>query len=167
MSDPKEAPGLAHFLEHMLFLGTEKFPVENAYSAFLNEHGGHSNAYTSQKETVYYFDVQKEHLNETLDMFASFFSCPLFLDTCTDREMNAVDSENSKNLQNDTWRLFQLLKSKCDQSHPFSNFSTGNLETLSLKPKKGEEDKHVTRELMLKFYKENYSANLMKLVGKP
>ena len=100
-------------------------------------------------------------------MFASFFSCPLFLDTCTDREMNAVDSENSKNLQNDTWRLFQLLKSKCDQSHPFSNFSIGNLETLSLKPKKGEEDKHVTRELMLKFYKENYSANLMKLVGKP
>lgn len=164
MSDPKEAPGLAHFLEHMLFLGTEKFPVENAYSAFLNEHGGHSNAYTSQKETVYYFDVQKEHLNEALDMFASFFSCPLFLDTCTDREMNAVDSENSKNLQNDTWRLFQLLKSKCDQSHPFSNFSTGNLETLSLKPKEGEEDKHVTRELMLKFYKEHYSANLMKLV---
>ena len=58
MADPKEAAGLAHFLEHMLFLGTEKYPVENCYSSFLNSHGGHSNAYTDQEDTVYYFDVQ-------------------------------------------------------------------------------------------------------------
>ena len=62
MSDPEEMPGLAHFLEHMLFLGTERYPVENEYSSFLNSHGGFSNAYTSQENTVYYFDVQKDHL---------------------------------------------------------------------------------------------------------
>ncbi len=45
--DPEELPGLAHFLEHMLFLGTEKYPDENQYSSFLSEHGGQSNAYTS------------------------------------------------------------------------------------------------------------------------
>ena len=39
MCDPKELPGLAHFCEHMLFLGTEKFPVENEYPRFLSEHG--------------------------------------------------------------------------------------------------------------------------------
>ena len=37
--DPPHLPGLAHFLEHMLFLGTDKYPDENEYSAFLNAHG--------------------------------------------------------------------------------------------------------------------------------
>ena len=46
-SDPDELPGLAHFCEHMLFLGTEKYPNENEYSSYLNNHGGSSNAYTA------------------------------------------------------------------------------------------------------------------------
>ena len=90
MSDPDEAPGLAHFLEHMLFLGTEKYPVENAYSSFLNAHGGHSNAYTSQEDTVYYFDVQNDFFEEAIDMFSSFFVCPLFNESATSREISAV-----------------------------------------------------------------------------
>ena len=46
-SDPAEFPGLAHFLEHMLFMGSRKYPNENQYSAFLAQHGGSSNAYTA------------------------------------------------------------------------------------------------------------------------
>ena len=38
--------GLSHYLEHMLFMGSEKFPDENDYDAFLSSHGGASNAYT-------------------------------------------------------------------------------------------------------------------------
>ena len=41
-SDPEELPGLAHFCEHMLFLGTEKYPDEGSYQQFLSEHGGSS-----------------------------------------------------------------------------------------------------------------------------
>ncbi len=48
-SDP--IAGLAHFLEHMLFLGTEAYPDENSFGAFLNEHGGQSNAYTAEEAT--------------------------------------------------------------------------------------------------------------------
>ena len=99
MADPKEMPGLAHFLEHMLFLGTESYPVENAYSSFLNSHGGMSHAYTDQENTVYYFDVQNNAFEEAMNMFSSFFTCPLFSETATARETNAVDSENQKNLQ--------------------------------------------------------------------
>lgn len=110
MSDPPEMQGLAHFLEHMLFMGTEKYPVENAYSAFLNSHGGYSNAYTGQENTVYYFDVQSDFFQEALDLFSSFFVCPLFTPSGTMREVTAVDSENTKNLQADNWRQYQLLK---------------------------------------------------------
>jgi insulysin len=80
-------------------MGTEKYPEENQYSAFLNEHGGYSNAYTAQENTVYYFDVNSGFLEPALDLFASFFTCPLFGESSTNREINAVDSENSKNLQ--------------------------------------------------------------------
>jgi hypothetical protein len=45
-SDPAGLQGLSHYLEHMLFMGSEKFPDENDYDAFLSKHGGSSNAYT-------------------------------------------------------------------------------------------------------------------------
>lgn len=67
MSDPPHLPGLAHFCEHMLFLGTEKYPSENEYSKFLSEHGGGCNAYTSADHTNYFFDVVPEHLAGALD----------------------------------------------------------------------------------------------------
>ena len=62
MSDPVTLPGLAHFCEHMLFLGTDKFPDENEYSKFLSQHGGSFNAFTSSDHTNFYFDVSPEHL---------------------------------------------------------------------------------------------------------
>lgn len=67
MNDPVELPGLAHFLEHMLFLGTEKYPEENDYSKYLAENGGSSNAYTARDHTNYYFDVSPSALKGALD----------------------------------------------------------------------------------------------------
>lgn len=52
-SDPTELPGLAHFCEHMSFLGTKKYPGEEEFSSFLSAHGGASNAYTDSEDTVY------------------------------------------------------------------------------------------------------------------
>jgi insulysin len=68
--DPKEFGGTAHFLEHMLFMGTTKYPVENAYDEFITNNGGYNNAYTSLTDTNYHFEVSNEGFEETLDMFA-------------------------------------------------------------------------------------------------
>ena len=67
LSDPPNIAGLSHFCEHMLFLGTKKYPKENEYSQFLSEHAGSSNAFTSGEHTNYYFDVSHEHLEGALD----------------------------------------------------------------------------------------------------
>lgn len=56
-SDPPELPGLAHFCEHMLFLGTERYPDEASYSQYLAEKGGYSNAYTSHENTNFHFQL--------------------------------------------------------------------------------------------------------------
>ncbi|XP_032806215.1 insulin-degrading enzyme [Petromyzon marinus] len=160
LSDPDNIPGLAHFCEHMLFLGTKKYPQENEYSQFLNEHAGSSNAFTSGEHTNFYFDVSHEHLGGALDRFSQFFLCPLFDASCKDREVNAVDSENEKNLMNDSWRLFQLEKSTGNPTHPFSKFGTGNKNTLSTRPSELGLD---VRDELLKFHSNYYSSNLMSL----
>ncbi|KAF0437767.1 a-pheromone processing metallopeptidase ste23 [Gigaspora margarita] len=160
-SDPPNLQGLAHFCEHLLFMGTEKYPKENEYSEYLTKHNGSSNAYTGLDNTNYYFDVGHEHLEKALDIFAQFFICPLFNDECTDRELRAVDSEYKLNLQEDGWRQFQLEKSLSNPNNPFSQFGIGNLESLKDIPSKAGLN---VREELLKFHDSYYSANLMKLV---
>lgn len=160
-ADPEDLPGLAHFCEHLLFMGTKKYPKENEYSEYLSAHGGYSNAFTAAESTNYYFEVGVDHLEGALDRFAQFFVDPLFLESCKERELRAVDSENKKNLQNDTWRLYQLEKGLCNPRHPYHKFSTGNLETLKFHPESEGVD---VRERLLEFYSSHYSANIMKLV---
>lgn len=160
-SDPSDIPGLAHFLEHLLFMGTTKYPDENAYGEYLASHSGHSNAYTAGEHTNYYFEVGAEHLEGALDRFAQFFIAPLFNPSGTDRELQAVDSEHKKNLQNDGWRLSQLEKTLSNPNHPLSHFSTGNLQTLRDDPEARGLD---IRSVLIDFYQKHYSANLMRLV---
>lgn len=129
--DPDDMPGLAHFCEHLLFMGTEKFPQENEYSEFLSKNNGSSNAYTSTSNTNYYFNVATSALPGALERFAAFFHCPLFSPSCTSRELNAVDSEHKKNHQADMWRIFQLNKHLTRPGHPWSKFGSGNRDSLS------------------------------------
>ena len=51
-SDPPAAQGLSHALEHMVFMGSERFPDENEYDSYLQQHGGSSNAWTDAEATV-------------------------------------------------------------------------------------------------------------------
>ena len=67
MNDPVELPGLAHFCEHMLFLGTGKYPDESGFDKFLSSHGGGSNASTYTDHTTYRFDVSPDYFKEALD----------------------------------------------------------------------------------------------------
>lgn len=173
-SDPEDMPGLAHSLEHMLFMGTKKYPKENDYAQYLSANSGNSNAYTAATSTNYFFELaasgdengkilspESSPLYGALDRFAQFFIEPLFLSTTLDRELCAVDSENKKNLQNDSWRLHQLDKTLSNPKHPYCHFSTGNLETLKARPEAHGID--VRKEFMA-FHAKHYSANVMKLV---
>ena len=74
--DPDKQQGLAHFLEHMLFLGTEKYPEPGDYQSYVNHHGGSNNAYTSTDTTNYYFDIKPSAYEGALDRFAQFFTTP-------------------------------------------------------------------------------------------
>src|SRR3569832_299696 len=108
--DPKEYPGMAHFLEHMLFMGTKPYPKEAEYASFISDHGGARNAYTASDRTVYGFSINNDFFKEGVDRFAHFFIDPLFLQTSVGRELKNVDQEHGKNLEHDGWRSYMILK---------------------------------------------------------
>ena len=131
MSDPSGRSGLAHFLEHMLFLGPEKYPDEGSYQEFVSTHDGFSNAYTANDRTNYHFEVDPDYFEEGLDRFSQFFLAPLFNPELVEREMKAIDSEHSKNIPNDFRRIFQVKRKAFEKGHPARHFATGTLKTLA------------------------------------
>lgn len=157
-SDPQRWPGLAHFLEHMLFLGTKKFPQTGEYQAFISRYGGSDNAYTSDANTNYFFDINPDYLRPVLERFSQFFIAPLFTEKFVEREKNAINSEFQSRRQSAGRRRMSAVRQVMNPAHPWSKFSVGNLETLADKPDE------TTRQALLQFYQRHYSANLMTLV---
>lgn len=153
LSNPKDRMGLAHFLEHMLFMGTEKYPEVDDYLNYVNENGGSRNAYTTEDHTAYYFEINHQAFEGALDRLAQFFISPLFTAPWPERELNAVHSEHQKNLENDSRRKSQVQRSFYREDHPANTFSTGSLETLE----------NISRDELLDFHKNQYSANRMSL----
>jgi len=156
--NPQDRAGLVHFLEHMLFLGTEKYPEPGEYQSFISEHGGSHNAGTGLENTNYFFDIDAAHLEPALDRFAQFFSAPNFDAKYVDRERNAVESEYRLKLKDDSRRGQDVLQEQVNPQHPLSMFTVGNLDTLA------DFDDRPLRPELLAIYKKYYSANIMKLV---
>ncbi|WP_028114671.1 insulinase family protein [Ferrimonas kyonanensis] len=156
--DPDDREGMAHFLEHMLFLGTEKFPHPGEYQQFISQNGGNHNAWTGPEFTSYFFDINHDRFQEGLLRFSQFFTAPLFDAHLADKERQSVDSEFKMKLRDDVRRLYQVHKQTVNPAHPFSKFSVGNLDTLA------DRNQRPVREELLEFYRTQYSANLMTLV---
>ncbi len=156
--DPNKQLGLAHLVEHMLFLGTEKYPKSGDYQHYIHDHAGTHNAYTSTDTTNFFFDVKPSAYEGALDRFSQFFIAPLFSESLTQREKNAVDAEYKAKIKTDSRRNNQALKTLINPKHPYSRFTVGNLKTLKDRPK------HPLREQVLNLYKQHYYAENMALV---
>ncbi|XP_030429676.1 nardilysin-like isoform X5 [Gopherus evgoodei] len=159
--DPEDLPGLAHFLEHMVFMGSLKYPDENGFDAFLKKHGGSVNASTDCERTVFQFDIQQKYFKEALDRWAQFFIHPLMIRDAIDREVEAVDSEYQLARPSDANRRELLLGSLARPGHPMKKFFWGNAETLKHEPKKSNTDIY---SRLRDFWQHYYSAHYMNLV---
>lgn len=155
MDEPMSTPGLSHFLEHMLFMGTSKYPKENDFGEFLSMNNGYTNAYTSNDCTVYICDADSHKTSELLDRFSSFFICPLFNEDSVMREINAVHSEYLNTLTSHEWRIDALLKEFMIVGSNEKRFTIGNESTL-------RKDGIISE--VSEFYKNSYSSNIMNLV---
>lgn len=155
--DPDAQLGLAHYLEHMLFLGTEKYPEPNSFQKFVDVNAGVWNAYTATDHTNYFFQLKADQLDPALDFFSDYFRAPTFDAQYADKERNAVNSEWSMGRTNDNWIMYRISGLTSNPKHPAHRLTVGNLETLSDKPGS------VLQDELRSFYKRYYSANNMKL----
>jgi len=158
-SDPEELQGLAHFLEHMVFMGSRKYPAENEFDKFVQDHGGSMNAYTADEFTNFHFAIPRKNFAKALDIFAQFFIDPLMLQSSMEREREAVDSEHEGRLNNDNVRLSAALGQLAKTNHPYSKFGCGNKKTLTLE----DGDEEVYKKLH-DFKTCHYTAQFMTLV---
>lgn len=157
-SDPTDRHGLAHFLEHMLFLGTEKYPDGSEYQKFISQHGGNNNAWTATEHTCYFFDINHQFFEEALDRFSQFFTHPLLSEAFIKSERKNIDAEYKLKLKDDIRRLYDVHKETINQAHPFSKFSVGDNKTLA-----DRNNQSIQQELLV-FYKKYYRAKAMTLV---
>ena len=156
-NDPKDRQGLAHFLEHMLFLGTKNFPDGSEYQKFISQHGGHHNAWTGTEHTCFFFDITATHFSSALGRFSEFFSAPLLADDFVVKERENIDAEFTLKLKDDIRRLYDVHKDTVNPKHPFSQFSVGNLDTLA--DRSGQNISHEVQA----FFEQYYRAQHMTL----
>ncbi len=158
LEDPDAHPGLAHYLEHMILMGSKKYPQPDSLAEFLKMHGGSHNASTAPYRTAFYLEVENDALEGAVDRLADAIASPLLDKKYADRERNAVNAELTLARTRDGMRMAQVSAETINPAHPASRFSGGNLETLSDKPGSPVLDAlHAFRD-------KYYSANLMKAV---
>ncbi|MCV2885596.1 insulinase family protein [Aestuariibacter sp. AA17] len=156
-SDPVECQGLAHLLEHMLFLGSRNFNEPNNLNQFVSQHGGNINAWTGTEHTSFHFDVMSNELRESLARFSDMLFYPLFQEALIDKEIHSIDAEFKLKQKDDLRRLYQVHKETSNPQHPFSKFSVGNSEVFRQFP--------ITelKQKLINFHQKNFVTNNMKL----
>ncbi|MBL4940981.1 MAG: insulinase family protein [Colwellia sp.] len=153
-NDPQDRQGLAHFLEHMLFLGTHKYPDGSEYQKFISQHGGNNNAWTATEHTCFYFDIHHQHFTEALDRFSQFFISPLLADEFITKERKNIEAEFKLKLKDDVRRLYDVHKETINQKHPFAQFSVGNIDTLA--DRNGISISHEIQAFFERYYQASY-----------
>jgi protease-3 len=156
LQDPMSQQGMAHYLEHMLFLGTERFPDPKEYAEFMTQNGGARNAYTWLDITNYMFSINNDAYTEALDRFSDFFKAPKLYPEYTEKEKSAVNAEWSMRREMDFFGQFKLAR-KMMGDHPANRFLIGNLETL------GDKENSNLHAETVAFFEKYYSANIMKV----
>ena len=157
MHEQDDLGGLAHFVEHCVFLGNKKYPTRNSLDKLLAKHNGYSNAHTELEYTAYYLEVNQEGLSKAVDIFSAAFTSPSFDQEMCVAELEAVDSEFHEILNNDDCRIEQMICALSQPDHKFRKFTWGNRASLL---KQGPEILVKSAE---QFFNSHYSPERMKI----
>jgi len=116
--------GFAHFFEHMMFRGTEKYPAE-VYNAKVTEMGAGTNASTWEDRTIYYLDIAGEDLETAMDLESDRFLSLDYPEEDFKTEAGAVYGEYRKNRTSPFFSLFEAIRDKAFTTHPYGHTVIG------------------------------------------
>jgi len=141
--------GLAHFLEHLMFKGTEKNPG-SAFSQEVAEIGGQENAFTTSDYTGFFQRVPREHLKEMMAFEADRMTGLVLTDDVTRPELNVVlEEQNMRVANNPAGRLGEQMDAALYLNHPYGRPVIGWRHEIE----------KLDRDEALAFYRRFYTPN--------
>ena len=148
--DPATHEGMAHLCEHMLWMGSEKYPDVKMFKKFVETYAGRRGAVTAPDYTLYRFIVPTLIFPTALDIFAQFFISPLFPEGILRREIEAIHREHLLKINNDAYKAKRLLNYVSNPNNAGHWFGAGDNITLN------KEDIH--RQLK-RFFNDKYATS--------
>lgn len=147
--EPMGHSGIAHFLEHLMFRGTEKVgPGE--YDKIINGLGGQNNAFTSQDVTNYYVKIAKEHLGRVMELEAERLIGLKITPALFDTEKQVILEERKSRVDNEPFgQFYEQMRAQLFQHHPYKIPIIGWEHEI----------KKLTREEVMAFYHHHYAPN--------
>lgn len=145
--------GLSHFLEHMLFKGTER-RAGREISATVQAHGGYINAYTTFDRTVYHIDLPSEHMDVAVDILADAVLHSTVDPGEVARERDVILREIAMTHDDPDSRLWEALFSTAFREHPYRQPIIGHRDIFAA----------VTRDDLYGYYRTRYVPENMVVV---
>ena len=125
--------GFAHFFEHMMFRGTERFSPEQ-YNAVFRELGSDANAYTSDDVTVYHALFGKDGIERVIDLESDRFMNLKYSESDFKQESKAVLGEYNKSYSDPENKLFEKIRDTAFTTHPYKHTTIGFLADIKDMP---------------------------------
>ncbi len=125
--------GFAHFFEHMMFRGTEKYS-QDAYNGVIKEIGADSNAYTSEDLTVYHILAGKDALPRIVEIEADRFQHLAYSQPDFEKEARAVLGEYNKGASSPMQKLYEALYDAAFTAHTYKHTTIGFLKDIEAMP---------------------------------
>jgi len=146
---PLAWPGLAHFLEHLLFLGTERFPTSEGLMAYVQRHGGQVNASTRERTTEFFFELPVATFSGGLERLVDMLTHPRLTLEDQLREREVLHAEFVAWSQDAKAQQQVALLEGLAADHPLRGFHAGNRDSL---PVEREAFQQALREFHAQFY---------------
>ena len=153
---PRAWPGLAHFLEHLFFLGTERFPAADGLMAYVQRHGGQINASTRERSTDFFFELAPQTFAEGLQRLGDMLARPRLALADQLREREVLHAEFlawSRDLA--AQRQFALFAG-LNPEHPLRAFHAGNRYSLPV-------PNPAFQSALRRFYQDHYHTGQITL----
>lgn len=153
---PLAWPGLAHFLEHLLFLGTERFPAEQGLMAYVQRHGGQVNASTGERHTDFFFELPPADFAAGLERLADMLAHPRMSQEDQLREREVLHAEFIAWSRDAAAQQQFALLDGLSAEHPLRAFHAGNRYSLKV-------PRPAFQQALQAFYQAHYHSGQMTL----
>ena len=153
---PAAWPGLAHFLEHLLFLGTERFAAQDNLMAYVQRHGGHVNAHTSERHTDFFFELPTAAFEGGIERLCDMLAHPRLSIDDQLREREVLHAEFIAWAREPCAQRERALFQPLNPAHALRAFHAGNRYSLPV-PRVN------FQQALQDFYQRFYQAGQMRL----